>query len=86
MLSQKVLEALFGDQAVRRLADEARADLLDRVGALLDGEERRFADLLAAHATDRGDAEALERAAAAVEAARASSSRASLRPSSEALS
>ena len=52
MLSQKVLEALFGDQAVRRLADEARADLRDRVGALLAGEEGRFTDLLAAHATD----------------------------------
>jgi Dynamin family len=86
VLSQKVLEALFGDQAVRRLADEARADLLDRVRALLDGEERRFADLLAAHATGASDAEALERAAADVEAARASSLRASLRPSSGALS
>jgi hypothetical protein len=85
VLSQKVLEALFGDQAVRRLADEARADLLDRVRALLDGEERRFADLLAAHATVESDAEALERAAADVEAARASSLRAYL-PSSEALS
>ena len=31
LLSQKVLEAVFGDQAVRRLADRARADLLDRV-------------------------------------------------------
>jgi hypothetical protein len=86
VLSQKVLEALFGDQAVRRLADEARADLLDRVRALLDGEEWRFADLLAAHATGASDAEALERAAADVEAARASSLRASLRPSSGALS
>ncbi|MDF3048372.1 MAG: transporter [Pseudonocardia sp.] len=86
VLSQKVLEALFGDQAVRRLADEARADLLDRVRALLDGEERRFADLLAAHATVASDAEALERAAADVEAARASSLRASLRRSTEALS
>ena len=70
LLSQKVLEALFGDQAVRRLADRARADLLDRVGALLGTEEARFADLLAAHATDPGDAAALERAAAAVETAR----------------
>jgi len=70
LLSQKVLEALFGDQAVRRLADEARADLRDRVGALLAGEEGRFTDLLAAHATDLRDAEALERAATAVEAAR----------------
>ena len=70
LLSQKVLEALFGDQAVRALADEARADLRDRVAALLGGEEGRYAELLAAHATDLRDAEALERAAGAVEAAR----------------
>ncbi len=70
VLSQKVLEALFGDQAVRRLAAEARADLRERVDALLASEESRFADLLAAHATDPRDAEALERAAAAVEEAR----------------
>jgi hypothetical protein len=67
-----VLEALFGDQAVRRLADESRADLLDRVGLLLAGEETRFTSLLAAHATDPADAAALERGAAGVEAARAS--------------
>lgn len=70
VLSQKVLEALFGDQAVRRLADEARADLRERVGALLAAEEGRYTELLAAHATDPRDADALERAAAAVEAAR----------------
>ena len=70
VLSQKVLEALFGDQAVRRLADEARADLLERVHALLGGEEQRFVELLEAHATDPGDAAALERAAAGVDAAR----------------
>ena len=55
---------------VRRLADEARAELRERVDALLASEESRFADLLAAHATDPRDAEALERAAAAVEKAR----------------
>jgi Dynamin family len=70
LLSQKVLEALFGDQAVRRLADEARADLRQRVDALLADEEARFTDLLAAHATDLRDAEVLERAAAAVDGAR----------------
>ncbi|HEX5812704.1 MAG TPA: dynamin family protein, partial [Pseudonocardia sp.] len=70
VLSQKVLEALFGDQAVRRLAGEARADLRERVDALLASEESRFTDLLAAHATDPRDAEALERAAVAVEEAR----------------
>jgi hypothetical protein len=74
LLSQKVLEALFGDQAVRRLADESRADLLDRVELLLSGEEARFAELLAEHATDPADAVALERAVAGVEAARAGAS------------
>ena len=41
-LSQKVLEALFGDQAVRSLAQRARADLLSRVERLLDAEAARF--------------------------------------------
>jgi hypothetical protein len=70
VLSQKVLEALFGDQAVRALADQARADLLERVAALLGREEARFAALLDEHATRADDAGALTRAAAAVERAR----------------
>jgi hypothetical protein len=70
VLSQKVLEALFGDQAVRALADEARADLLDRVAALLGREEGRYVALLEGAATHPEDAAALERAAAAVERAR----------------
>ncbi|WP_300011578.1 dynamin family protein [Pseudonocardia sp.] len=70
VLSQKVLEAVFGDQAVRALADRARADLLDRVAALLGREEDRFAALLHSHGTHPEDAAALERAAAAVERAR----------------
>ncbi|RZS91507.1 hypothetical protein EV189_0749 [Motilibacter rhizosphaerae] len=45
-LGQKVLEALLGDEAVRRLAATARADLSRRVGALLEQEERRFTELL----------------------------------------
>ena len=40
--AQKVLEAIFGDQAVRTLAARARADLLDRVDALLDEEAARY--------------------------------------------
>ena len=67
LLSQKVLEAVFGDQAVRRLADAAREDLMMRVGALLAGEQDRFTALLG---PDRDEAGALERAAAAVERAR----------------
>ena len=45
-LSQKVLEAIFGDQAVRALAAKAREDLLERVERLLAAEERRFVAVL----------------------------------------
>jgi energy-coupling factor transporter ATP-binding protein EcfA2 len=41
-LSQKVLEAIFGDQAVRALAAKARVDLLERVEALLEQDAGRF--------------------------------------------
>ncbi|MGO4256663.1 dynamin family protein [Marmoricola sp. RAF53] len=46
VLGQKLLEAVFGDQAVRRLAAEARSDLNRRMESLLDGEVRRFTDLV----------------------------------------
>jgi GTPase SAR1 family protein len=46
VLGQKILEAVFGDQAVRRLASNARKDLNRRMQALLEAEERRFTDLL----------------------------------------
>jgi len=39
---QKLLEAIFGDQAVRSLAKLARDDLLERVDVLLDAEAERF--------------------------------------------
>jgi hypothetical protein len=45
-LSQKILEAVLGDQAVRSLAATARQDLQRRVGALLEGERRRYLDRL----------------------------------------
>lgn len=41
-LSQKILEAVLGDQAVRSLAEQARADLHRRVSELLEGERSRF--------------------------------------------
>ncbi len=69
MLSQKVLEAMFGDQVVRRLAATARDDLLERVAELLTDERERYDALLIAHAPDPGDAALLQRAAAAVEKA-----------------
>ena len=58
-LSQKVLEALFGDQAVRSLAQRARADLLERVRLLLEQEARRYRDLLEPVAPDRAHLEEL---------------------------
>ncbi len=46
VVGQKVLEAVFGDQAVRRLALNARKELSTRVDVLMDQERRRFLDLL----------------------------------------
>jgi hypothetical protein len=68
--AQKVLEAIFGDQAIRALAGKARDDLLVRVDALLEAEATRYLVLLeeTASADDPGDA--LRAAAAAVERAR----------------
>ena len=44
--SQKLIEAVFGDQAVRELARQAREDLLVRVERLLAADARRFHDLV----------------------------------------
>jgi hypothetical protein len=49
-VSQKLLEAVFGEQAVRELATEARDDLLARMTRLLDEEARRFCHRLEAPA------------------------------------
>jgi energy-coupling factor transporter ATP-binding protein EcfA2 len=46
VLSQKLLEAIFGDQAVRELAADARRDLSERVEKLLSQEAQRFTELL----------------------------------------
>jgi hypothetical protein len=46
VVGQKLLEAVFGDQAVRRLALNARKDLTTRVDALLQQERLRFVALL----------------------------------------
>jgi len=42
VLGQKLLEAVFGDQAVRRLAEQARSDLAVRVEELFAVERARF--------------------------------------------
>jgi hypothetical protein len=46
VLGQKLLEAVFGDQAVRRLAAQARADLHVRVAELLGEERARYEAVL----------------------------------------
>ena len=46
VLGQKLLEAVFGDQAVRSLAARARRDLQRRTEELLDAERARYTDLL----------------------------------------
>jgi hypothetical protein len=45
-VGQRVLEAVFGDQAVRTLAARAREDLLERVDGLLAREADRYEALL----------------------------------------
>lgn len=69
-LGQKVLEAVFGDQAVRTLADKARRDLLARVATLLDAEAARYTERLDPVAPAPGAPDALLAARRALERAR----------------
>ncbi|HYP47519.1 MAG TPA: hypothetical protein VEQ61_02675, partial [Thermoleophilaceae bacterium] len=69
-LSQKVLEAIFGDQAVRALAARAREDLLERVERLLGMEAERFMGLVEPVTPDADATESLRQALGAVERAR----------------
>jgi len=69
-LGQKVLEAIFGDQAVRTLAARARDDLLARVERLLAGEAGRFRERLAPVAPDPDAADRLRAAVREVEQSR----------------
>ena len=66
-VGQKVLEAIFGDQAVRTLAARAREDLIERVDRLLRADAKRFDALLDAAAPE---ADSFARLHAAVDAIR----------------
>jgi hypothetical protein len=68
--AQKVLEAIFGDQAIRELAARARADLLERVGGLLDQEAARFTARTEAVGLDGDPGAELRQAVDGVERAR----------------
>ena len=59
VLGQKLLEAVFGDQAVRRLAEHARRDLAERVEVLYAEEAARFDALLDGLALSADDTDAL---------------------------
>ncbi len=66
VLGQKLLEAVFGDQAVRRLAEQARTDLAVRVHDLYAGEQARFHERLADLGLDPEATARLQEAAAEV--------------------
>jgi len=68
--AQKVLEAIFGDQAIRTLATRAREELLARVNVLLDAEAARFTDRTAAVGIELKPGATLRQAAADVERSR----------------
>ncbi|WP_040337065.1 ABC transporter [Candidatus Blastococcus massiliensis] len=69
-VGQRVLEAVFGDSAVRALAARARADLEQRADRLLTFERARFDELVDAAAPQPGDVEELRAATAELDAAR----------------
>lgn len=70
VLGQKLLEAVFGDQAVRDLAERARRSLETRVTELMVGERARFTDVLDTLGLDTEAPEVLRRASRRVEDAR----------------
>ena len=69
LLAQRVLEAIFGDQAVRDMAKKARVMMLERVDTLFDDERARYHAGLGPFLVGSGAARRLEAAAADVEAA-----------------
>ena len=70
VLAQRVLEAVFGDQAVRKLAETAKADLDARVETLMASELLRYHAVLDDWGGTREQAAAIRIAAAEVAAAR----------------
>lgn len=70
VLAQRVLEAVFGDDAVRRLAKQAKEDLDARVEGLLAGELARFHAALDAVGIDAGQAGRIRTAVKAADESR----------------
>jgi len=68
VLAQRVLEAIFGDQAVREMAAKARRSLLDLADHLYSGERERYAAALAEVAPPADQAQRLSAVAAGLRA------------------
>ncbi len=71
VVGQKLLEAVFGDQAVRRLAEAARRDLRERVTGLMDSERHRYLEVLDGLEVDTAALERLRAASRRVDDLRA---------------
>jgi len=70
VLAQRVLEAIFGDQAVREMATRARRSLLERVDSLYAVERGRFLAAIEGLGNVDGQAARLDAAARALAGAR----------------
>ncbi|MHB8298215.1 MAG: dynamin family protein [Dermatophilaceae bacterium] len=70
VLAQRILEAIFGDQAVRDLAAKARHQLMAKTEDLYAVEQARLHAAVAAFAVSAGQVDRLKSASAAVEAVR----------------
>jgi energy-coupling factor transporter ATP-binding protein EcfA2 len=68
VLAQRILEAIFGDQAVRELATEARRKLMVRAQELYAGEQARLHAVVSAVQVSAGQASRIMAASATVEA------------------
>ncbi len=70
VLAQRILEAIFGDQAVRELAAKARRQLMAKAEELYAVEQARLHAVVAASAVSAGQSDRLKDASFAVEAQR----------------
>ena len=70
VLAQRILEAIFGDQAVRDMAEQARRKLMAKTEDLYAGEQARLHAAVAAVEVSAGQAARIKAASIAVEAAR----------------
>ncbi len=72
VIAQRLLESVFGDEAIRRLAERAKSDLDARISGLLAAELARYDDALTGLAPEGSVAGRIRRAASLVEEARIS--------------